>query len=116
MSSYADLDFVVPSGITGAHRIAKTCVYVNNKDEGDSIVLHLSRLVLDCYKEAQDQGIETIGLQQEIIRSYHASHDMEYRSLAMMHFKAGNIRVLVCTEAAGLVCTYPLASTSTKYY
>ncbi|KAH7904036.1 hypothetical protein BJ138DRAFT_1019697, partial [Hygrophoropsis aurantiaca] len=39
-----------------------------------------------------------------VVRPYNAVLGHEYCSEAMKEFRAGNIRILVCTDAAGMVC------------
>ena len=47
-----------------------------------------------------------------LIRPFNATLSQEYRSLAMAHFREGTIRVLVCTDAAGMVSTALLLRSS----
>jgi superfamily II DNA/RNA helicase len=66
-------------------------VYADNIDVGQRIVRFLISLLPP---HLQNAGI---------IRPYNARLTQCYRALAMKDLQAGNIRVLVCTDAAGMV-------------
>jgi Lhr-like helicase len=83
---YADLDFIV----TDLGEI-NTFVYADNIATGVEIIDHLNALLPP---EGQARGL---------IRPYNAALSKEYRREAMAQFKRGEIRVLVCTDAAGMV-------------
>ena len=91
MCSYTDLDFVIPPSIQRPSDILKTWIYADNINTGAEIIDHLRTLL----PHASMHGI---------IRPYNAVLDTEYRHEAMQCFKNGDIRVLVCTDAAGMVC------------
>ncbi|EJD36808.1 P-loop containing nucleoside triphosphate hydrolase protein [Auricularia subglabra TFB-10046 SS5] len=95
LSSFADLDFVIPRNVQAAGDIPATFVYADNKDEGAAIVDHLRELL--------PEGMRNLGL----VRPFNASLSHDYRRNALLHFKAGTIRVLVCTDAAGMGCNLP---------
>ncbi|EJD45440.1 P-loop containing nucleoside triphosphate hydrolase protein, partial [Auricularia subglabra TFB-10046 SS5] len=95
LSSFADLDFVIPRNVQAPGDIPATFVYADNKDEGAAIVDHLRELL--------PEGMQHLGL----VRPFNASLSHDYRRNALLHFKAGNIRVLVCTDAAGMGCNLP---------
>jgi superfamily II DNA helicase RecQ len=91
MNTYADLDFIIPPTITSAQDIPKTFIYSDNITEGIDIQTHLiSKLPV----QLQDANV---------IRPYNAAFDSEYRRIVMSLFKSGETRVLVCTDAAGMV-------------
>ncbi|KAF8210857.1 P-loop containing nucleoside triphosphate hydrolase protein [Mycena galopus ATCC 62051] len=81
INTYADLDFVV-DGI----KKRKAFVYADNIATGVEIADHL---------------------EEGLIRPYNAALSKEYRREAMRLFKSGEIRVLVCTDAAGMGCNIP---------
>ncbi|KAF8169336.1 P-loop containing nucleoside triphosphate hydrolase protein [Mycena galopus ATCC 62051] len=87
LNTYADLDFVV-DGIMER----KAFVYVDNIATGVEIQDHLEEALLP---ELRGKGL---------IHPYNAALSKEYRREAMRLFKSGKIRVLVCTDAAGLGC------------
>jgi len=91
MGSYTDLDFVIPTTVQTSSDIPKTWIYVDNINMGAEIVDHLHTLL----PHPSLHGT---------IRPYNAVLDSEYRYEAMQHFRNGEIRVLVCTDAAGMVC------------
>ncbi|EJD46861.1 P-loop containing nucleoside triphosphate hydrolase protein [Auricularia subglabra TFB-10046 SS5] len=95
LTSFADLDFVIPKTARTAKDIPSTFVYVDNKDEGAAIVDHLRELLPADLRE------------DGLVRPFNASLSHDYRKNALLHFKAGNIRVLVCTDAAGMGCNVP---------
>ena len=90
MNSYSDLDFIIPDNISDPAEIKKTWIYADNVTTGAEIIDHLRTLI-----PAKWHGT---------IRPYNAVHTNEYRAEAMKQFCSGNIRILVCTDAAGMVC------------
>lgn len=97
LNSFADLDFVVPESITREQDIPKTWIYVDNVKEGEKIVDHLTELI-SARNSALPNG-------HNVVRPYNAHLPTEYRTAAMDAFRKGDIRILVCTEAAGMVRT-----------
>lgn len=94
MNTYTDLDFVVPDGITSLDDLKKVWIYADNIDTGAEIIDHLRTRLPESLHAA--------------IRPYNAVHSSEYRKKAMAEFRQGNIRILVCTDAAGMVSTCSL--------
>jgi superfamily II DNA helicase RecQ len=92
ISSYTDLNFVIPSSVREASEIPKTWIYADNINTGAEIVDHLRTLL-----PHHDTSLHST------IRPYNAVLDTEYRDEAMRRFKIGDIRILVCTDAAGMV-------------
>jgi superfamily II DNA helicase RecQ len=91
MNSFTDLDFVIPENTTLPQSISKTFIYTDNINEGIDIQTYLtSKLPLDMQKK-------------NIIRPYNAAFDSEYRRAAMEMFRNGETRILICTDAAGMV-------------
>lgn len=89
IDSYTDLSFVVPPIIHRREDVPKAWIYVDNINEGTDIVDYLrSRLPPDL---------------QDAVRPYNAILSQEYRTEAMKQFREGLIRILVCTDAAGMV-------------
>lgn len=86
INTYADLDFIV-DGI----KQKKAFVYADNIATGVEIADHL-----EAQLSPEDRG-------KGLIRPYNAALSKEYRREAMRLFKSGEIRVLVCTDAAGMV-------------
>ncbi len=87
--TYTDLEFVIPSGITSRKDIKKTWFYLDNIREGADVVDYLrERLPPDL---------------QDAIRPYNATLHHKYRKETMQLFRDGHVRVLVCTDAAGMV-------------
>ncbi|EJD33789.1 hypothetical protein AURDEDRAFT_131504 [Auricularia subglabra TFB-10046 SS5] len=90
LTSFADLDFVIPKSTRTAKDIPSTFVYVDNKEEGAAIIYHLRDLLP---KEMRDEGL---------VRPFNASLSHDYRKNALLHFK-----LQVCTDAAGMGCNVP---------
>ncbi|KAJ6451326.1 P-loop containing nucleoside triphosphate hydrolase protein [Mycena sanguinolenta] len=90
LNSYADLDFV-------AHGIKekKGFIYADNIATGVEIQDHVEELLPP---ELRGKGL---------IRPYNAALSKEYRREAMRLFKSGEIRILICTDAAGMGCNIP---------
>lgn len=75
MNTYSDLSFVVPDVTASAEEIPKTFIYADN------IASHL----------------------RTAVRPYNAAHSAQYRENVMDRFKNGLVRILICTDAAGMV-------------
>lgn len=89
LHSYSDLDFLIPTDIGHGEDLKKTWIYADNIEVGAELIDHLHKLLP---KHLHD-----------IIRPYNAVHSIEYRTVAMDQFQSGKIRMLVCTDAAGMV-------------
>lgn len=92
MNTYKDLDFLVSPVAKNAISIPKTFVYSDDIPSGPEIVDHLEELL--------PEDLWGLGL----VRPFSAAFSKTYRKATMKQFKAGIIRVLVCTDAAGMVC------------
>ncbi|KAH9171007.1 P-loop containing nucleoside triphosphate hydrolase protein [Lactarius sanguifluus] len=93
LHSYTDLDFLVPANVRHGEDLKKTWVYADNIEVGAEIIDHL-RTLLPKHLHG-------------VIRPYNAVHGVDYRTAAMDQFRSGKIRVLVCTDAAGMGCNIP---------
>ncbi|KAJ7245186.1 P-loop containing nucleoside triphosphate hydrolase protein [Mycena haematopus] len=91
MNSYADLDFIA-EGVTHPSQMKKGFIYADNIATGVEIVDHVTDLL--------PPELRKLGL----IRPYNAALSKEYRREAMRQFKNGDIRILVCTDAARMGC------------
>lgn len=106
LQTFADLDFVIPKGVTSLHDIPKTYIYVDNIDNGNAIIDHLAILLEKRSTRARTQSGSSAGgpvIDRGIIRPFNASLSHEYRIAAMEQFRNGEIRIMVCTDAAGMV-------------
>lgn len=93
LHSYIDLDFLIPADVRCREDLKKSWVYADNIEVGAEIIDHLRTLIPERLHGT--------------IRPYNAVHSVDYRKVAMEYFKAGKIRILVCTDAAGMVrCTF----------
>ncbi len=87
--SYTDLDFVVPGGTQRRSNLKKIWIYADNIHDGADIVDHIrDRLPPELW---------------DAVRPYNAMFHHKYRNEAMRMFKEGYVRILVCTDAAGMV-------------
>jgi superfamily II DNA helicase RecQ len=93
--TYADLDFIA-AGIKTRADIKKTFIYADNIATGVEIINHLMRLLPPELRDTI-QGYDVP------FRPYNAALSKEYRKKAMAQFKDGHVRILVCTDAAGMV-------------
>ncbi len=96
ISSFADLDFLIPPTLLRPEDIPKTYLYVDNISTGSDIIDYLNAKIDLNAAFSSNLGI---------IRPFNANLSAGYRMLAMAQFRAGNIRILVCTDAAGMVST-----------
>ncbi|KAJ7026664.1 P-loop containing nucleoside triphosphate hydrolase protein [Mycena alexandri] len=99
LNTYADLDFIV-AGIRTKEDIKKTFIYADNIATGVKIIDHLMSLLPPELQHVV-QGYDAP------FRPYNAALSKEYRRKAMQLFKEGTIRILVCTDAAGMGCNIP---------
>lgn len=90
MNSFRDIDFVIPE-LTSPTDIPKAFVYVDDITIGGELSDYLNSRV--------DNKFRHLGL----VRPYNAAMSKAYRKAALRLFKEGIVRVLVCTDAAGMV-------------
>ncbi|KAI0076160.1 P-loop containing nucleoside triphosphate hydrolase protein [Panus rudis PR-1116 ss-1] len=101
-NSYSDLDFVLPQNISSGADIPKTWIYVDNINTGSEIMDHLRTVLLArCPQIVEDDEYNNI------LRPFNAVMSLEYRRAAMQAFRDGKIRIMVCTDAAGMGCDIP---------
>lgn len=91
MTTYRDLDFVIPSSYESTNEIKKTFIYADTLAVATDIEDHLYEL---CHTDDQYTGF---------IRPYSAAFSVQYRTKVMELFCVGKVRVLICTDAAGMV-------------
>ncbi|THU92046.1 P-loop containing nucleoside triphosphate hydrolase protein, partial [Dendrothele bispora CBS 962.96] len=92
MNTYKDLDFIIPVAVTRADDIPKTFLYADNVNKGIDLEDHLTELLPAALR------------QSGLIQTYSAPYSSEYRDEVMKQFREGRVRVLVCTDAAGMAC------------
>ena len=95
MNTFSDLDFVIPDGVKCVDDIPKTLVYA------DQIIAEVgieTRLTERLPLEFHDIGL---------IRPFSAAFSPGHRQELLGLFKAGLVRILICTDAAGMVGAYP---------
>ncbi|CAA7267795.1 unnamed protein product [Cyclocybe aegerita] len=104
LNTYADLDFVINKLAEWPDDILKSFIYCDSIAMGTEIIDHLTDLLPE---HLQDVGI---------IRPYNACFSKKYRRAAMRAFKEGSVRILVCTDAAGMGCmSRPVPSSRHNY-
>ena len=91
MNTYSDLDFVIPDGVKTTGDIPKTFIYA---DQISAEVGLETRLTERLPPELREIGA---------IRPFSAAFSPEHRQELLNLFKAGVVRVLICTDAAGMV-------------
>ena len=95
MNTFSDLDFVIPNGVKSVDDIPKTFIYA---DQISAEVGIETRLTEKMPSELRDIGL---------IRPFSAAFSPGHREELLGLFKAGVVRILICTDAAGMVCAYP---------
>ncbi|KAJ6595216.1 P-loop containing nucleoside triphosphate hydrolase protein, partial [Mycena vulgaris] len=95
MNSYRDLDFLISAEMVLPIDTPKAFLYCDDTKDGAEIIDHLNARVNPDY---QARGL---------VRPYNASMSREYRDIVMQLFRAGVVRILVCTDAAGMGCDLP---------
>ncbi|KAI0349391.1 P-loop containing nucleoside triphosphate hydrolase protein [Trametes cingulata] len=97
LNTYADLDFVIPEGAHSRECIPKTYIYADNISVGSEIVDHLKGLVIARTGMSVEDASESV-------RPFNAVMSDTYRTESMDAFRRGTVRILVCTDAAGMGC------------
>jgi superfamily II DNA helicase RecQ len=95
-SSFKDLSALVDPNETDPSKIPKTIVYI---DDINNVTLGVIAMNSWLHMSLQKHGL---------IMPVHAWMPAWYRSDAMAKFTSGEVRILICTEAAGMVCTIAL--------
>jgi hypothetical protein len=95
ISSYTDLDFLIPREVRNVSTVAKTFVYMDNITVGSDMMKHLYEI--SPISSLCDSGA---------IHMYSSAFSLKYHREVMELFKAGIVQILICTDAAGMVC-YP---------
>jgi superfamily II DNA helicase RecQ len=93
MNTFRDMDFLVLENIQSPEDIKKGFLYCDDINLGSSIVDYLNARVNPKFRS------------QGLIRPYNAAMSQKYRREVMRLFKEGIVRILVCTDAAGMVST-----------
>ena len=100
VTSYFDLKYLIPKSkqCESPADIPKTIVFVDNRKSVCSLTTHLLQVVRDEY------GIDksSRGEFSHLIADYSTILSQEHRDAVLHDFVAGYVRVLVCTEAAGM--------------
>lgn len=99
LNSFKDLDFILPATITVPEDIPKTWIYIDNINDRNKVIEHLSHVLKERNPKlaAEEES-------DHLIRPFNATLSLEYRREAMNVFRNGKLRVMVCTDAAGMVC------------
>ncbi|KAJ3525895.1 hypothetical protein NMY22_g10385 [Coprinellus aureogranulatus] len=84
-----------PKKVDKASDVPLTMLYADSVVQGSDLVEHLDALL--------PEHLRGCGL----IRPFNAAFPHEYRTKALSDFREGIIRVLVCTDAAGMGCNIP---------
>ncbi|EDR00269.1 uncharacterized protein LACBIDRAFT_314468 [Laccaria bicolor S238N-H82] len=95
MDTYHNLDFLIPDNMTTPLDIKKSFIYADDITGGAALINHLNSQVKE---EFQAKGL---------VCPYNTAMSTTYRKLVLRLFKEGVIRILVCTDAAGMGCNIP---------
>ena len=101
LTTFLDLNYLIPEANTcqSPIDIPKTIVFVDNRKSVWSLTTHLLQLVQDQFGG--------VGEFSGIIADYSTVLSQEHRDAVLYDFAAGYIRILVCTEAAGMGVDIP---------
>lgn len=91
--SKADLRFLIPVGVTSPENIDITLVYCNQRTATEDACDHLRRW-------AEDEGLRD---PRSFIAFYHAKIGAHRKRELEEKLRAGEIRILLCTDAVGMV-------------
>ncbi|KAJ7654570.1 P-loop containing nucleoside triphosphate hydrolase protein [Mycena polygramma] len=90
-NSYRDLNFMVDTEAE-PQDIKLAFLYTDDITDGGKIVDHLNARVNPAFRN------------RGLVRPYNAGMSRQYHAHVMALFKAGIVRILVCTDAAGMGC------------
>ncbi|KDQ17142.1 hypothetical protein BOTBODRAFT_620316, partial [Botryobasidium botryosum FD-172 SS1] len=93
--SYEDLDFLVEKGTEDINSILSTIVYIDNVMKVTDAVIYLNNRLGPLLRK------------KGIIRPINAWLPSDYRVAAMDALVDGSVRIVICTEAAGMGCDIP---------
>jgi superfamily II DNA helicase RecQ len=91
MNTFRDLAFVIPKDIKDRSEIKKTWIYVDSVSTGTEVAEYLYTLLPDSFRH------------EGVVYNYNAVFSSTNRQQLMDLFRAGIVRVLICTDAAGMV-------------
>ena len=91
MKSHRDLDFLIPTPLVSSSAILKAFLYTDDVKEGGLITDYLNSRIPEDLRE------------KGLVRPYNATMSKRYRKGVMEMFRKGDVRILVCTDAAGMV-------------
>lgn len=112
MNTFADLDFILPANAATPNDIPKTYIYVDNVGTTNEIADYLADTLTSRAKPKPSAPHRAAVLEPTVqapvewsnhIRPFNATLSHSYREAAMACFRTGDVRILVCTEAAGMV-------------
>ncbi|KAJ2916958.1 hypothetical protein MD484_g3436, partial [Candolleomyces efflorescens] len=95
MNTYRDLGFIVPAQVMQIQDIKKTFIYADSL----AVATEIENFLYGCCPEI----LRYTGF----VRPYSAAFSVTYRANVMDHFRRGTVRVLICTDAAGMGCNIP---------
>ncbi|KAJ7106023.1 P-loop containing nucleoside triphosphate hydrolase protein [Mycena crocata] len=94
-NSYRDVDFMVDTAMKTPEDVKLAFLYTDDIKDGSKLIDHLNARVCPAYRS------------RGLVRPYNAGMSRQYRDHVMALFKAGIVRILVCTDAAGMGCDIP---------
>ncbi|EFI28041.1 ATP-dependent DNA helicase RecQ [Coprinopsis cinerea okayama7 len=95
MNTFRDLRFLIPENMTSPSDIKSGYIYADQLTTATGMMDYLYSL---CPKDQRYKGF---------IRPYSAAFSVGYRRRVMELFRRGKIRILICTDAAGMGCNIP---------
>ncbi|KAH9911507.1 P-loop containing nucleoside triphosphate hydrolase protein [Fomitopsis serialis] len=106
--------FVLPEKIETANDIPKTYLYVDNIDTGNDIIDHLGTLLRQRNPALYELGVirpfnatMSAGYRTHAMAAFRNNHEYSSADVTADNLKIGPIRILVCTDAAGMGCNVP---------
>jgi superfamily II DNA helicase RecQ len=89
--TYVDLNFVIPNGTRKAEDVPLTLIYADNFPKSIDVIDHLETILP---AQLRHRGL---------IRPFCAAFPHDYHSSLLDSFKKKEVRVMICTDAAGMV-------------
>ena len=99
ITSFLDLEYLVPKGAQNPLEIPKTVVFVDNRKTVWELTTYLLELIGGIWGDNPDFD--------DLVADYSTVLSQQHRDAVLEDFNEGHIRILVCTEAAGMGVDIP---------
>ncbi|KDQ11402.1 hypothetical protein BOTBODRAFT_72662, partial [Botryobasidium botryosum FD-172 SS1] len=111
---FESLDFLIPEDVQSPEDIPLTLVYLDSITDCKNAAKHLWQCLPDSMKGWD--GDTQLPLEECVVSWFTSVMLRRFKDNAMSHFKAGSLRILCCTDAAGMGCDIPNVMQVVQYH